>query len=225
MDGRARAKKSARDVLGRVQAMIGRPGKIVRRFQRAFGGVYVQAECVFERHAADAGEVARSAQRLEQFEQRIFALALDHEIDIAGIEGRLGIERREVTAPDDGNARILFAKRPAHGDRLVQLRAGHHRDAEQLHRMIPHQRVDGRPRIRVGIAIHDFVLFAAFQHRAEVENGQRQAPVLRLGAARMEQDNHAVNLPARIQKLEGGRLPRHRAFHGRSAHCQPYQGR
>ena len=122
--------------------------------------------------------------------------------------------------------RGYFSRNARHtGNRLVQLRTGHHGDAEQLHRMLPHQRVDGRPGIGVGVAIHNFVLFAAFQHRAEIEHGKRQAPVLRLGAARMEQDDHAVNLPARIQKLEGGRLPRQRAFHGRMAHCQPYQGR
>ena len=91
--------------------------------------------------------------------------------------------------------------------------------------MVAHQRVDGRPRIGVGVAIHNFVLFAAFEHRAEIENGERQAAVLRLGAARMEQDDHVVNLPARIQKFAGGRLPRQRAWYGRSAHCQPYQGR
>jgi hypothetical protein len=91
--------------------------------------------------------------------------------------------------------------------------------------MTLHQRVDGGQRIGVDVAIHDFILFAAFQHCPEVKHGKRQPPVLRLGAAWMEQDNHAVNLPARIQKLEGGRLPRQRAFHGRMAHCQPYQGR
>ncbi len=225
MDRGARAQERARQVFRRVQAMVRRPRKIVRRFQRALGGVYVQAELVLERQAADARKIARAAQLVEQFEQRVFALAFDHEIDVLGVERSLGVERCEVAAPHDGHARVLLAERAAHGNRLEQLRTRHHGDAEQFHAVAPHQRVDGRPRIGVGIAVHDFVLFAALEHRAQIENGKRQAAILRLGAARMEQDDHAVNLPARIQKLEGGRLPRQRAFHGRSAHCQPYQGR
>ena len=81
----------------------------------------------------------------------------------------------------------------------------------------------GWPRIRASMVAHgsgsalpSTISYSSrpFEHRAQVENGERQAPVLRLGAARMEQDDHAVNLPARIQKLRGrtlavpARLPR-----------------
>src|SRR5262245_27269831 len=47
MDRGARAKKCACDVLRGIETMIRRPGKIVRRLQRALGGVDVQAERVF----------------------------------------------------------------------------------------------------------------------------------------------------------------------------------
>ncbi len=171
MNRRARAQERARQVLRRVQAMVWRPGKIVGRFQRALGGVYLQAELVLERHAADSRKIARTPQFVEQFEQRVFALAFDHEIDVFGIERSRGIERCEIAAPYDGYARILLPERAAHGYRLEQLRTRHHGDAKQFHAVIPHQRVDRRPRIRVGIAIHNFVIFAAFQHRPQIENG------------------------------------------------------
>ena len=216
MDRRARAQERARDVLRGVQAMIRRPGKIVRRFQRALGGVHVQAELVLEGHAADAGKIARAAQCVEQFEQRVFALALDHEIDIPGIERRPRYRAMRSSRPTRWERADTF--RETRGTPAIawsNCGPGITETPNNSTAMMLHQRVDGRPRIGIGVAIHDFVLFAAFQHRAEMEHGKRQAPILRLGAARMEQDDHAVNLPARIQKLEGGRLPRQRAFHGR----------
>ena len=114
VDRRARAQEGACEVLGGVHAVVRQPGEIVRGFQRARGGVDVQAELVLEGQPADAGELARTPQFVEQFEQGLFALAFDHEIDIPGIERGLGIERCEIAAPGDGHARVFFAHRAAH---------------------------------------------------------------------------------------------------------------
>jgi hypothetical protein len=186
--------------------------------------VYVKAELVLERHAADAREVARATQRVDQLEQRLFPLPLDDEVDVLRVERCLGVKRRKVTAPGDRNARILLAGGAADRDRALQLRAGHDGDAEQRDMPRLQQSVDRRPRVGIDVAIDNLVLFAAFEHRGKMQDGQRQPPVLRLGAARMEQYDHAANLPARIQNREGGRLPFQRAFHGRNAHCTPYHG-
>ncbi len=110
------------------------------------------------------------------------------------------------------------------GDRGAQLRTGHDGDAEHLDLAPQREGFDGGERIGIDIAIDDLVLFAAFEHGGEVEHGERHAPVLGAGAAGMKENDHDANLPQIIQNREGGRAPFQRAFQGRMAHCQPYQG-
>ena len=92
-------------------------------------------------------EKSRAPRRcLDQFEERVLALAAHHEIDVLGVQRGVGVERREVAAPNDGHLRILLAKRAAQRHRRHHLRSRHHRDAPASRRRAArHDGVDGRP--------------------------------------------------------------------------------
>ncbi len=85
--------------------------------------------------------------------------------------------------------------------------------------------IESRLRLRIGIAVDDYVLFFAIQHSCERKDGKRETPVFGLSGAGMEQNNHEVrNFPTRIQKRDGGLRLRRNAFSGRKCQRTPYQG-
>src|SRR5262249_32790572 len=98
-------------------------------------------------------------------------------------------------------------------------------DAEQFGGALAHDEIERCHRIRIDIAIDDFVFFLALKHGGEREHRERETAIFRPRGARMEQDDHAAwKGPTRIQNRDGGRLLRSQACKGRRCHCRPYQG-
>src|SRR6266404_1395221 len=108
---RAAAEESRQQVaLDGPQLVIRKPREIVGRAQMTFLVVNVKAEVVLKGKTIYTRKVSCTAQCREQLQNSVFALPLHCEIDIAGIERGVGIERREISAPNDGNLGMLLAE-------------------------------------------------------------------------------------------------------------------
>src|SRR5450755_2715176 len=105
--------------------MIRQPRKVVGRPQGPVGVVNVQAELILIGETWHGTELSTVAERVNEIEQGFFTLAADYEIDIPGVKRGVGVERREVPAPDDGNSRIFFAKIAAQRNSRLHLRTWH----------------------------------------------------------------------------------------------------
>ena len=86
--------------------MEGMPGEFIRTLHRAFGVVARETEDVFIGEAKDGVEGTLTADRFEEFEHGVFALAANDVVDVFGIEGGIGVDGREVTSPNDLHVRV-----------------------------------------------------------------------------------------------------------------------
>ncbi len=155
-----------------------------------------------------------SRQNVEQLDERAFALAADEEVDVRRAQHRRGVEGREVAAPHDGKRREALLEPAREGHRRDELRAGHHRHRDERHGIV---RARARPdtrrdlRLEVGIrqvSVEDLPRDAGGQRRAEREEREREAPVLRARGARVEEEDHAR---LRLSVRPTGRSARARA--------------
>src|SRR5205823_1395916 len=99
--GAAPQKRRQQVLLDGLQPVVGKDGKIVRRAKRARRIMYMQSERVFKRKAGYARILPIAAECGEKRGERFFALPFDHEVNVARIESGIGVERREISAPDN----------------------------------------------------------------------------------------------------------------------------
>ena len=85
VDGGAGAQERGADVARGIQPVVGIPGKFGGGTQRALGVVHVEPEGVAPGKAADARQVSAAAQRRQQFQKRILALAAHYVIHVGGV--------------------------------------------------------------------------------------------------------------------------------------------
>ena len=79
----------------------------------------------------DAVQDAARSQHIDQLQQRLLSLRSDHEVDERRLQHRVGVLRREIAAPHDGNVGTRFLHPATDCDRLSQLRPGHHGHREE----------------------------------------------------------------------------------------------
>jgi len=71
-----------------------------------------------------------TANVFRQFEESQFAVPANDVIDEAGTQAHVGVLGGEVSAPDNGEIWVATFEFAAEGRGLLQLRSGHHGDAE-----------------------------------------------------------------------------------------------
>ena len=121
MDRGARAHEAGAQVRPHVgQAVVGQQRQPFGPHRRALGVVHGPAVAL-PGEAGDVLDRRRIARRivrrgrpgvgqvLEQIDQRRLALPAHHVVDVGRVDRRVGIERREVAAPDDRHRRVRGA--------------------------------------------------------------------------------------------------------------------
>src|SRR5882757_3210437 len=101
MDRGTFAEKGWPEIFFNRHAMEGVPGELVRTLHGPFGVISREAEDVFIGKAKDRLEGTITSNRIEEFEDSVFALSANDVVDVFGVERGVGIDGREVAAPDD----------------------------------------------------------------------------------------------------------------------------
>src|SRR5260370_4092533 len=100
MDCGAFAEKGWPQIFFYGHAMEGVPGEFVRTPHRAFGVIAGEAEDVFIRETKDGLEGTVTADRIEEFEDGVFALSANEAVDVFGGERGVGIDGMDVAGPN-----------------------------------------------------------------------------------------------------------------------------
>jgi hypothetical protein len=132
MDGCAPAQECREKILINGQPMIGKPGKRVGCRDRPFGIVTVISLFVFIRNPANVCPIATLANRVQQFKERVFALAANNTIDVVCIENGGCVIRGEISTPNNTHMRKERSNPAASFDGPYCLRARHNRDREHF---------------------------------------------------------------------------------------------
>src|ERR1019366_3112064 len=137
-------------------------------------------------------------------EDGFFPLPFDREVHVGGIQGRLRIQRRKVTTPDYGYPRSGRPKIPANLHGGDHLRAGHHRNRNQLDLMGGDNSAHGLGGIGIQVTVNDDVIFLALQDCRDGQYREREAAVLRPHGAWMEKNNHRRTKTSRRWSAKAG---------------------
>jgi len=89
---------------------------------------------------SDALEAPPSADRLDKFNDCILALAADGKVQVASVQGGIGVVGGEKSSPNDRNVGVARSDLPARGYGGHSLRSRHHCNGQQLDRLLAEQR-------------------------------------------------------------------------------------
>ena len=101
MDRGTFAEEGRSEIFFNGYAMERVPREFVRTLHRPLSIIAREAEDIFIGEAKDRFEGTGASDRLEEFEDCVFALATNDVVDVFGVERGVGIDGREVAAPDD----------------------------------------------------------------------------------------------------------------------------
>src|SRR5215469_12836549 len=132
MCGRSFTKKRRTEVLLGGNSVEWTPGKCVRTLHLTLGVMPMQPEDILVRQARNRIESALTAQGAEQLQKSLFSLTPHDVVDITRVQGSVGINRREIAPPDDGNFRKATADLPTALDGSDHLRSGHNGHAQKF---------------------------------------------------------------------------------------------
>src|SRR5258705_1826521 len=171
-------------------AMEGMPWEFVRTLHRPFGVIAGEAEDVFIRETEDRFEGTVTSDRIEEFEDGVFALSANDVVNVFRVERGVGIDRREVAAPDDLDVGMQAADLAGGLHCCDHLWAGHDGDTEKFDVVSGDELKNNLERVVVEVAVDDLILFASFEHGRNGQYRKRETAVARAGRAWGEEDDH-----------------------------------
>ena len=138
--------------------------------------------------AAPAGSTSVVDTR-EHLEQGLLACSADDHVDVGRVEGSLRVEGREVASPRDRDVREPVANRLGDRDRRADLRPRHDGEADQGVRGTVEMRENGPGCVGVEVPVHQGVIPLPLEDRAQGEEGEGKARVLRGADARVDEED------------------------------------
>ncbi len=124
----------------------------------------------------------------------VLALTANDVVDILRVERGVGIDGREVAAPDDLNLRVQAADLFRCLHRGDHLRTGHDGDADHLNVVLRDEVEDDFNWIVVEIAVDDLIFFAALKHGRDGQDRERKTAIAWSGSSWIEEDDHFMAL-------------------------------
>src|SRR6266550_4698229 len=191
MDCGAFAEEGRPEIFFNGHAMEGVPGELVWTLHGAFGVIAGEAEDVLIGETEDRLERTGTADRVQEFEDRVFALSANDIVDVFGVERGVGIDGREVAAPDDLDVGMQPTDFAGGLHCCDHLWAGHDGDAEQFDIVSRDELKNDVDRVVVEVAVDDLILFAPFEHGGDGQYRKRKAAVAWSGRAWIEEDDHS----------------------------------
>ncbi len=146
---------------------------------------------------ANAGEIERAAaagsasvvRTREKLEEGLLARPANDGVDVRRVHGGLRVEGREVASPGDRDVREPVADRRGDRDGRADLRPRHDRETDQGMRGSVEVRQNGPGCVGVQVSVHQGVFPLPLEDRAQGEEREGKACVLRRADPRVDEED------------------------------------